>query len=144
MRQIKFRAWDKDSHKMFAIKSIDMNVRYVNCGHRLPMQHSQCLSFDDIELMQYTELKDKNGKEIYEKDIFRFVYSFDPNPSRDWNSVVVFEESCFGWIPLHPLLRSEDDQGFHSFFSEDDDGVPTNIEIIGNRFENSDLLKLSD
>ncbi len=64
MREIKFRVWDKDLEKFFYIFKITSNGELV-----MP---SGFVSMDDtIELIQYTGLKDKNGKEIYEGDIIR-------------------------------------------------------------------------
>jgi len=53
MREIKFRAWDKDLHKMY------------NKWTVIPDDDRSHI------LMQYTGLKDKNGKEIYEGDIVK-------------------------------------------------------------------------
>ena len=65
MREIKFRAWDKNTKIMIPwdhlVKS-RISFRTFRCA--LVSENS-----DNIELMQYTGLKDKNGIEIYEGDI---------------------------------------------------------------------------
>lgn len=65
MKEIKFRAWDKNTKIMIPwdhlVKS-RISFRTFRCA--LVSENS-----DNIELMQYTGLKDKNGIEIYEGDI---------------------------------------------------------------------------
>ena len=76
MREIKFRAWHKKQKKMFRPITI------------LDFCRSQAISFDftDLVIMQYTGLKDKNGKEIYEDDIVKTFDRID---------IVGFEMGCF-------------------------------------------------
>jgi uncharacterized phage protein (TIGR01671 family) len=64
MREIKFRAWEKNLKEIIPIDSINFEHKMVN-------MNSAWRFFNEIELMQYTGLKDKNGKEIYEGDIIR-------------------------------------------------------------------------
>ena len=70
---------------------------------------------------QYTGLKDKNGVEIYEGDILSY-FGFEYE--------VIFEESAFGWY---------EDGTFYSF-AEMAIGEIVRTNIIGNRYENPELL----
>lgn len=78
------------------------------------------------EIMQYTGLKDKNGKEIYEGDIILLPNSaYEPSEGKNPNLVetVMFAIGCFkaGELPLFEYESNE-------------------MEIIGNIYENGDLL----
>ena len=69
MREIKFRAYIHDIKKIYPVAMIDWQengvyVRYLEDGNTRPL-----MRLSDIDLMQFTGLHDKNGKEIYEGDI---------------------------------------------------------------------------
>ena len=66
-REIKFRAWDKDKKRMREVTEINWYDEYMLVDET-PMSGDR-LPIEGIPLMQYTGLKDKNGKEIYEGDI---------------------------------------------------------------------------
>ena len=125
MREIKFRAWDKVDKKVRKVMSLDFyntrqwEVTLANDGD-VYLRY-----FEQIELMQYTGLKDKNGKEIYEGDVL-----FHPLQGRR-KVFYPYSENVASYG-----LRNIDN-GFGSTL-QDSHAV---WEVIGNIYENPELLK---
>lgn len=145
-REIKFRAWENVNNEMFYSKDFSdggrqsyhfyfeesvgvlkaiLNIRYDVLN---PLDHKVF----DCEVMQYTGLLDKNGKEIYEGDIIarKFWHNNPPSkrPKKDHiieNCTVVFSVGAF---TCEGTKNTEYGTSYGSWW--------TNCEIIGNIYEN--------
>ena len=125
-REIKFRAWHKDLKKMFKIGQITLEKGTWNfepndrdfIGMSIPYQPS-------FVLMQYTELHDKNGKEIYEGDIVRIIV----NNNIEKICKVEFKNGIFGVM----FSKNKELTAFPHFCN-------TTFEVIGNEYDNPELL----
>lgn len=118
-REIKFRVWDKEDKKMLYY---DTNiVPDITLNGVLIDEKRSNMSYLFI-LMQYTGLKDKNGKKIFEGDIVREKVI---NVEIIWQVKWEFNQ----WI-------------FKNKYNARRAFVPKSIKVIGNIFENKNLLKL--
>ncbi|EAC3811814.1 YopX family protein [Listeria monocytogenes] len=129
MRAIGFRAFVKRKKKMLPVTDLCFNeteaVGVSGCGNAKCTLCVDWYSFDDVVLMQYTGLKDKNGKKIFEGDIVDIsVYD-----RLDWSSIkgkVVFLNGA--WLV--------EDVGHFAITLQSE---TNEIEIIGNVHENLGL-----
>lgn len=145
MREIKVRAWVKEvfeneelmyggymieSHQIKNIRvnnvSMLMNgatgtgIEYFEQGGLLPgLGTLERLNFDEIELMEYTGIKDQHGKEIFEGDIISYWWSGRKEGK------VYFKNGCY-FVDNYRLGE-----------------CPSDMEILGNIYDNPDLLKAS-
>lgn len=116
MKEIKFRAWDGLTKKITNYQICDDMVLFFD-------KHKGCWlknQKDRFVLIQYTGLKDKNGKEIYEGDIVVWI---DSDGNKRQNKVF-FERGAFRIC--------------NSYFEISEYGE---LEVIGNIYENPELLE---
>ena len=141
-REIKFRAWDKGKTEWllgYEYPSLGGFSLFGECmlmgewGHIL---NDYILNYeahghneDDLVVMQYTGLKDKNGKEIYEGDICTFL---NPYNKETYRRIVRYCHllACFG---LYTDMET-------TYEYESDWLKIKDVEVIGNIYENPELL----
>ena len=132
MRELKFRVWSEETK---SFEHFDLNEG-TECG----LTNLQIWARNN-PIEQYTGLKDKNGKEIYEGDVVRYPYR------KDYIGQIVFGfvkdsegyyiEKHYGWgICSDGFNMSLGD------YADDNMGCEL-IEVIGNIHENPELLNVS-
>ena len=121
MRELKFRAWTMG---VMLYSGKDFSTVPVN---NQPLATKDGGMATNLELMQYTGLKDKNGNDVYESDIIKWEQQADVYGTDTEQAVVKFTNGCFTPIGY---------DGNDEFYSRD---IPT-CEVIGNIYENPELL----
>jgi len=130
MRELKFRAWDLDNYQMYyQDRDNDSGEGPIiwSCSHGglffeeptpIPWYDPDRIEYrrPNQEVMQYTGLKDKNGKEIYEGDV---ISDGKVNAPVQWNDI-----GAWSW---------EHGEDWGMIFEED-------VEVIGNIYENPEQL----
>jgi uncharacterized phage protein (TIGR01671 family) len=130
MRDIKFRAWDKKTKQMVRSEDLyrlsqreDGIFAIVGC-----IDKQEITTFhDDLVLMEFTGLLDKNGKEIYEGDIIAQKECGYKNKFHR-EGIIEYKDSGFivkGDDESYDYLKTQ-----HRF-----------LEAIGNIYENPELLR---
>ena len=129
MKKIKYRAWAKDLEKMFPVAEIDFVNETVSLMIIENGKHIQNLiySFENVILMQYTGLKDENGKEVCESDILK----------RETNKISILVVS---WDEEHYQFRFKDTKYIHKMHCS----LEYDTLIIGNIYENPELLEVKE
>lgn len=180
-REIKFRAYDKVNKKMWQVVGISQMIYDKDCegepewkhtnevqeiairepSESITMEKPLWVSIENFELVEFTNLKDKNGKEVYEGDI---VHVYDINA---WCSLCETWEECDGesdpehkehgehghtnrqdcdlyictqevkWSEYTGYFCAEDTGEYCPALGSSDD---VELERVGNIYENPDLL----
>jgi len=130
--RLKFRAWAKYSEMLPNIQNHIGNDKWA---------FGNMLKSDEFVVMQYTGLKDKKGKDIYHNDILK-ADKLDSN-SKDWVGVIDYNN--YGGLCLFYKCYLND--GIMRSYQEPINDPQTaewvinNCEVIGNIYENPELLK---
>lgn len=135
MREIKFRVWDKKDKIVHQRINLAMTldgqiseVDFLNGGVWQGTHHSD----DRYLLLQYTGLKDRNGKEIYESDIVYVRHMLVEN-MENFTAEIIWDIAGF-----------KVDKKLNHFIgyplSTTLDGIAYELEVLGNSYENPELL----
>lgn len=123
MRKIKFRVWDHNTDTMMIpdnFEFYDGKIGWIDAGREAGPGSGNDGYPDQFEIMQYTGLHDKNGREIYEGDIVKNEYGKVMEVQYDPRSAAFgVGDYYFGTIGSGKIL-----------------------EVIGNIFENPELLEV--
>ena len=157
-REIKFRGWDKYDKKMiYDLCQVDSFWHYYSYSDDTGLHFGKTgpngvgEDFENKYIMQYTGLKDKNNKEIYEGDILQ-----EENGDLD---VCLYLEvvASYGFVPIEIYMYNYKEQGeninelslVEEMYKEYDiQCFPRNLtprdylEVIGNIYENPELLEV--
>jgi len=124
MREIKFKAWDK-TNKKWCDCSPAVGWVLNTDTHEIRIQFYGCTD-GNIDLIQYTGLKDKNGKEIYEGDIVK-GYLMINDDDYSFTDVISYKAPSF-------ICDNSADFGLDMY----------ELEVIGNIYENPELLEATN
>lgn len=122
MREIKFRVWDNDEKIIKKVESINFPLGGESSSKTVCVYNEEEDCYEwvyDYELMQYTGIKDKNNKEIYEGDIVEFYSNVEDE--------IITEK-----VEYHFGIYRAGDYFVGKIYNK--------CEVIGNIYENKDLL----
>ena len=131
MREIKFRVSIKCSQCGFkGFQYYEWNGQSFTPNGYYKCEHNKMEIVGDIQ--QFTGLKDKNDKDIYEGDIIKWGHA------REWsreNPIRIAE------VKINPDIQFHSQVGIFKFGNfAYDDSIDKDLEVIGNIFENPELL----
>ena len=138
MKEIRFRAWvnerdawELEDHEKSEDFMIDLDSYSIDTVHT---SNGDEIDTKFCKVMQFTGLKDKNGKEIYEGDIIKYI---DASYSNNKQIGVV---SDYGYMRIYIKAIGGDDEGNQDLELHQD----YIYQVIGNIYENPELLEVKE
>lgn len=119
----KFRAWEKNLKEMISVDSINFEAGLIN-------MELAWRTFEEIELMQYTGLKDSNGVEIYEGDVLMAGDAY--------LGVIKYDSTRAQFIGKNIGETFQEDE-YDTLYTKN--GRFNSAKVIGNIYENPELLE---
>jgi uncharacterized phage protein (TIGR01671 family) len=128
MREIKFRVWDKNNKTLFQIfDSTTQEYWFIPIWNK------------NFEIMQYTGLKDRKGKEIYEGDVLEFDdITGDGFDFRNKAQVEFYKGryQLTNFLVSDTRMLEEMNESHEDFVYQ----LEKNCKVVGNIYENPELL----
>jgi uncharacterized phage protein (TIGR01671 family) len=136
VREIKFRAWEKNLKEIIPVHNIDFEKKMINT-------ESAWRCFDEIELMQYTGLRVNGEQPLFEGDIVPVKVSIHKGWKEGWlhfnrNAAVEYVESEMRFMFTANIA------GFGKQYIPFDKSIRQSYKITGNIFDNPELLEVQD
>jgi uncharacterized phage protein (TIGR01671 family) len=127
MREIRFRAWDPIKKKMHYAEGDKFVIQF---GGKIGRFNGIHYNTEEWELMQFTGIKDRNGKNIYESDIIRVDDNYDKfGFAAAAKCEVIFDKGKF--------MMYDKESGGKWYFEDNETNY---IEVIGTIHKTPELL----
>ena len=136
MRETEFRVWHKKKLRpLMAERILTIDFGSTKWGGGITVlvraDRIEKWAWEDVELMEYTGLKDKNGQKIFEGDIVKAVLQEYNEPPREVIEEVIIHDGFLA--PFYMRVNCEEDWW--------KDCLADGFEVIGNIYEQPELIR---
>lgn len=141
MREVKYRSWDELNEHMNYMDDLVKDSMNGNEKVRVRADFFYMAWCHEWKLMQFTGLKDKAGREICEGDIVKLHQEYNDGSKKEYHYEVFYgKENCGCCYAVYgfgfkKVMKTEYDLESMDFYL---------LEVIGNKFENPELLEAGE